>query len=252
MENSIHKKNLLIFFGEYRTFEYIIPQLNRLNEVDIIFSTWDYTEIISINPLNNTLKTINEIYNTKSYINENNIKKFLPNCVPIIHKINDSPYNEKGNLYKMHFHWIEAMNIIKDSFNYDKVILHRCDMVSNWDTLLDKNFKTDTLYIDEGEFCGDSFWVGDYIFAGNFNVMKNFINLFKNGKYITPTPIEPHYYLGEAILKNNFKWDSLNINTSLVRYDHIKLFDKLNKANIKFLDLKKGCNDWLQYYKLIA
>lgn len=245
------KKNLLIFFGEYRTFEYIIPQLKRLNEVDVIFSTWDFTEITSRTPHNHLLKIPNEIYNIKSHIVVEDIKKILPNCNPIIHKKNSSFYNEVRNLYKMHFHWIQAIDIIQNEYDYDKLILHRSDMVSNWDTLLDRSFEKDTIYMDAGQFPSDDFWVGDYMFAGNFNIMKKFIDLFKDSKYITPNQTEPHYYLGKAILENNIKWDYLKLNTSLVRYEHIELFDKLNKSNIKFLDLNKGCNDWMYYYELI-
>ena len=35
------KKTLLIFFGELRTFEYVIPQLKNLDQVDIVLSTWN-------------------------------------------------------------------------------------------------------------------------------------------------------------------------------------------------------------------
>ena len=33
-------KTLLIFFGELRTFEHVIPHLKNLNEVDVMVSTW--------------------------------------------------------------------------------------------------------------------------------------------------------------------------------------------------------------------
>jgi hypothetical protein len=253
------KKNLLVFFGEYRTFEYIIPQLDRLNEVDIIFSTWDYTQIISRSSFNSPLNIPNEIYNIKSHITEYDIKSILSNCNPIIHKTKSSFYNEVRNLYKMHFHWIESLNAINDNSKYDKLILHRSDMVSDWHTLLDRNFEKDTIYIDTNRaqsnsenYSNDNFWVGDYSFAGNYDVMTKFINLFKNSKYITPQQTEPHYYLGKAILENNFKWNYLNLNTFLVRYNHVELFNNLNKSNIKFLNLKKGCDEWRYYYELIG
>ena len=249
------KKNLLIFFGEYRTFEYIIPQLDRLNEVDIIFSTWDYTLIRYFFKNENLVKSLN----INPLIDETNIKTILSNCTPIIHKKNSVIYNEMSDLNKMHFHWLEAINAINDNSKYDKLVLHRCDMVSNWDTLLDRNFEKDTIYIDGGyprsnseNNSNDNFWIGDYIIAGNFDVMKKFINLFKDNTYITRQQTEPHFYLGKAILENNFKWNYLNLNTFLVRYDHIELFDKLNKSDVKFLNLKKGCDDWKSYYELIG
>ena len=39
------KKNLLIFFGEYRTFDYVIPHLKKLDSVDIILTTWSESKI---------------------------------------------------------------------------------------------------------------------------------------------------------------------------------------------------------------
>jgi hypothetical protein len=56
-----------------------------------------------------------------------------------------------SDLNKMHFHWLEAINAINDNSKYDKLVLHRCDMVSNWDTLLDRNFEKDTIDADMGE-----------------------------------------------------------------------------------------------------
>ena len=40
MNTDNNKKTLLIFFGELRTFEYVIPHLKNLDKVDIMLSTW--------------------------------------------------------------------------------------------------------------------------------------------------------------------------------------------------------------------
>lgn len=226
-------KNLLIFFGEYRTFDYIIPQLKSLNEVDILVSTWNQNRVWSNNNM-----TIFEI-------NENSIKKNFPNAKIVISEYSDD-YTLKNNIWKMFFHWKEAINSITNSNEYDKVIVSRCDAISEWHLLLDREFLNDTLYIQSSNHLEDSdkLWVGDYIFAGNFNIIKKFINFFDKDDYD-----EPHFPIGDVILKNKLNWSPIEIQSYLIRPEHIDFIQNLTNNNQFLIDMEpKILHDFYEIY----
>ena len=78
MELDGNKKTLLIFFGELRTFEHIIPHLKKLNTVDVMVSTWMESNYVDTTFQVDETK-IRSIYNDVKYINiidSNKIENF--------------------------------------------------------------------------------------------------------------------------------------------------------------------------------
>lgn len=185
------KKTLLILFGELRTFEHAIPFLKRLNDVDIVLSTWSESKR----------------HNSTFLINDLMITNILPNIKQIhITKAGDiTNYVNRGNSWKMYWHWKHAINNLQNPSDYENVIVHRCDLISNWHTILDLDIEDDTIYVHRGNNFHfkekpDAFWINDYYFFGKFNIIEKFINLFNKDSYYTP-----HLPIWEVITEHNIK-----------------------------------------------
>jgi len=200
------KKTLLIFFGELRTFEYVIPHLKKLDKVDVMLSTWMESKR----------------YDDKFEIDENKIHEIYPNikyCNIVDFKQIDD-FKSKNNSWKVQHHWKTSINSIKNYDEYDTVILHRCDLISNWHTILDMDTKDDTIYLHYVEYHPSQkidaypadFWVNDYYFFGKPTLVKKFINLM-NSKFNK----SPHYDMWEVIDKNNINIENVVLKAALVR-----------------------------------
>jgi hypothetical protein len=209
-EIKSNKKNLLIFFGELRTFEYIIPKLKKLNEVDVMVSTWMESKR----------------HNDKFQIDENTIRNIYPDVkyCNIIDFNQITDFDLKNNSWKIYYHWKTAINSLNNFEEYDNVILHRCDLFSNWDSILDLDIEDDTIYLQaedylEPHFKDNSsvFWVNDYYFFGKFNIIKKFINLF-NKEIKTSS----HFDMWEVISENNIKYKNFTLKGCLIRDDNIE------------------------------
>lgn len=223
------KKTLLVFFGELRTFEYIIPQLKKLNNVDIILSTW----------------STSKRYNSTFLVNDSLITKVLPGIKQyhIIDPDSILNFNLKWNSWKMYWHWKNAINNIENPDEYETVILHRCDMISNWETILDLDIKKDTLYCHHGSLTNpyfkkdlynlktDSFWVNDYYFFGKFDIMKRFVNSLNKENYPTP-----HVGISESIIENNIKFKQFILNGCLIKDSDIEKLKQINSTNQVFTE----------------
>ena len=87
MEN----KHLIIFFGQYRNFNHIVPQLN-LNGFDVIASTWDMAF---------SGDKIGVTNNWRIPITEDDILRYIPNAV-IPLDIDIKLQNEQQNYFWSH------------------------------------------------------------------------------------------------------------------------------------------------------
>ena len=208
MINNV-KKNLLIFFGELRTFEYIIPQLKKLDEVDIIVSTWMESKR----------------NDGKIQVDENKIHQIYPDIkhCNIINFNQIEDFHLKNHPWKLYHHWQLVINNLNVD-EYDNVIFHRCDLFSNWDIILDLDIEDDTIYFHSEEYLNNPhkdnpfvFWINDYYFFGKFNIIKKFINLFnkeKNGD-------SSHFDMWEVITENSIKYKNFILRGGLIRDDKI-------------------------------
>jgi hypothetical protein len=232
-------RNLLIFFGEYRNFDVIIPQLKNLDKFDIVFSTWNFTKEFSY------VDKCPEKYFQKD-ISEEDILKYIPSAKVIISKREDKYFNNTTNMI---YHWKKAISEI-DSNKYNRVFLHRCDMISTFDIMLDENFEDDTIYLQSEGVDTNGLFINDYLFAGNFSIMKHFINsLDLDESYVN------HYSIGEVITKMNFSYKDIRtlsnvVKYELARYDHRIIIEQLNNRNIFFFDLNKTDEEYINYRKV--
>lgn len=217
-------KTLLIFFGELRTLEYVIPHLKKLDEVDIVISTWSESKR----------------FDSKFEVDESLLLKILPNLKQyhIIKPTQISDIDLKWNTWKMIWHWKNAINNIKNLEEYDNVIVHRTDFISNWETILDLEVENDTIYFHHGDESYDSknpnaFWINDYYFFGKFDIVKRFINLLDDTNYPAP-----HLPLWDVVTKNKLSIKKFILNGFLVRDSDIENVNKqtLDK-NIRLLRL---------------
>jgi hypothetical protein len=210
------KKTLLILFGELRTFEYVIPILKKLNDVDIILSTWL------------TSSRFNSLY----HVDEQMIKSVLPN-VKQIHITDHTKIpniENRGNSWKMFWHWQYSINNLNES-DYDLVIVHRCDFISNWHTILDLNIEDDTIYFHHGikphfKENPNAFWINDYYFFGKFDIIKTFINSFTKDTYYIP-----HLPIWEVITENRIKIKNHILHGFLLRDNDIEYAIEFLKSN---------------------
>ena len=222
------KPNLLILFGEYRTFETCIPHLTFLNEFDIIFSTWDFSSHQSFDKHNNSLVTI------KKYITEWDITKHIPHCVPII---SDKELSHNDSISNIVYHWKKAISSLTNQ-SYDKIILHRSDMISTFHTLLDIEFENDILYSEPGQFIdGKSNWYNDYIFAGKSDIIIKFINSFESIEYK-----DSHKSIANIINSNNIKTENIkkihpHYESYLIKANYCNLLDEMNNHGVKYFEI---------------
>ena len=225
-----NKKTLLIFFGEFRTFEYVIPLLKKLDEVDIMISTWSESKWFD-----NTIQ-----------IDKNKVFEIIPNlkyCNIIdIKKVHE--YNLQNNALKMQYHWKTSINSIENSDEYDNVILHRTDLLSNWHTILDLDIEDDNLYLQYGDYLApywvgpnipDIFWVNDYYFFGKFDIVKKFVNLFTKKQFSNS-----HQDMWEVVKLNNFKIKKYILNGVLIRDSDIQNNEYKKNNSVDFLALLTG------------
>jgi hypothetical protein len=223
------KKTLLIFFGEYRTFSIIPQQLYHLDKVDVIFSTWKNAY------LNNKRLPQSKI---------DLITKLVPHAKVLMHE--DVYDNTVSHNFRMWYHWISALNSVENEDEYDKVLLHRCDLISNWHIILNQKWKDDTLYTGTaGEIELNKFWINDYYLGGNFKFLKKFVNLFE-GMDEKPS----HFPIGNVILKNDISYTELNIGTLLVRPFAEDFFYSLNENNILFFEQPSNSKVHRKYIEL--
>ena len=229
------KKDLLIFFGEYRTFDVILPQLQELDKVDVIVSTWSD---------NVSKEQIDLIY------------KYIPHAIVLTTDSSelDSTLDSTSRMY---YHWKHAINYV-DETKYQKIILHRTDTISDWNKVLNSEFyekkygsnlnpfelKENTLYIND-DGCEhsdgvevksgviDHHWVDDHFIFGNSDIMKSFINYIETDKNY-----KTHFHLGNIILKNKIStinWYDI-ITVILIRNNSREKIENLNKNNIKLIN----------------
>lgn len=203
-------RTLLGLFGQYRTFEEVIPQLKGLDKVDIVISTWDESFH------SNEGVVFREI-------SEEDIKKIIPSIKKcLIHSHISKEYWEdihptqqhpkQSNTMKMYFHWKQIMSI-EDIHTYDLVILHRTDMLSDWETALEGKFEDGTIYTDMG-MDGDRLWIQDRFIIGTPNTLKKLVDGIDLND---DTLIEPHYPLGDVIIKNGLKYSGFSIDNKIIR-----------------------------------
>lgn len=221
------KKNLLIFFGELRTFEYVIPHLQKLDEVDIIISTWMESNR----------------YDVKIQIDETKLRELYPaikHC-NIIDFTQIENFHLKNNAWKMQYHWKDVINKLKNSDEYDNVILHRCDLISNWHTILDLDIEDDVIYIHSENYLEPHFpnnpsvfWVNDYYFFGKFNIVKKFVNLF-NKENTTSS----HFDMWEVISQNNIKFKNYILRGALIRDTNIESI-QTQKIDVNHMGILMG------------
>ena len=232
-------KDLLIFFGEYRNFDVIVPQLKNLDKFDIVFSTWNFTKEFSY------VDKRPEKYR-ESDISEDDILKHIPSAKVIISKREDKYFNNTTNMI---YHWKTAISEIDDD-KYRRVFLHRCDMISTFDNLLDEDFEQDTIYLQFEGIDTNGLFINDYLFAGKFNIMKRFIDSFDlDESYVN------HYSIGEIITKMNFPYKDIRtldsvIKYELARYEHRVILEQLNNNNVFFFDLNEAHEIYINYMKI--
>ena len=186
------KKVLLAFFGELREFEQVIPYLKDLDKVDIIVSTW------------NTSSKGTEV-------NEELIKRLIPN-VKQIHITDSSiiPLSQithQTNTNRLFYHWKTIINNLENRNDYDNIIFHRCDLISNWNTILDEVIEEDTIYLHTTDDLyatskkhPTAHWCNDYYFYGDVAIVNKFINSFDYGSS------DSHHAIFQVLHDNNIKY----------------------------------------------
>ena len=185
-------KIALCFAGQYRTFGEEIVQktlkyylLDRY-DCDCYFSTWD-NKGYSINGGNNKK-------HSNDYINENNIKKYIPNCQIEIENykswLETIPHNYKDfitygglhsgcvpQLYKKY----KVVNMIPKDKSYDFVIVTRPDNFIFGDFFLENIFNTPNTVWNCNPERKWSFYpnrIYDVMFMGKLSVIKSMVNSY--------------------------------------------------------------------------
>ncbi len=205
-------KVLLAFFGELRTFEYVLPRLKNLDtpRVDIVVSTWSTSSRGT----------------SKFEVTEKLIKKLLPK-VKQIHITDSTPGNiipkiinkHQRNTYKLFYHWKKIINNLENPNDYDNVIFHRCDLISNWNVILDgPELDANTIYLHTTKDLyaptkkhPTAHWCNDYYFYGDVTIVNKFVNSFKEDS------MDSHHAIFQVLYDNNIKYKTHILRGTLYR-----------------------------------
>lgn len=198
----------ILVCGEYREFETAHRSWDFLTKTDndVFFSTWN--------------KSVQENKGLEIYIEEDiteeKIKSFLPNALI---SIVDNTIGEslKNNTYRMHYHWKNALSMLKESNNtYTHVLIIRPDIFYqnhreeyvNYDQQIQPN----VLYGGERiTLVGNNvFGVDDTFFLGTFKTISEFIDDL-------PIETEMHHGLAQYIINKGWYVNQLQMGTSIVR-----------------------------------
>lgn len=227
MKIDSNKKTLLIFFGELRTFEHAIPHLKKLDEVDVMVSTWMESNYGDLHFNVNETK-IRSIYSDVKYFN-----------IIDSNKIED--FNLKSNSWKLFHHWKTSINNLENLEEYDTVMFHRCDLISNWHSILELDIDDGVLYLHKDFYPeiykpsdSDSYWINDYYFFGKPNMIKQFVNLINSEDMATS-----HFDMWETISKNNIKINNFILKAFLIRNENVQ-FIQNKLINIEELPYLTG------------
>jgi len=230
------KKGLLILFGEWRNFDSLSYQLeNEVKDFDVIISTWNYTygDIITSQNAKKTIELTKEhILETFPYVKD-----------ILIHNVKLQKKLYPINLPWMVFHWKKTLDYIQD--DYEIVVLHRFEVLSNLSKLFLNPIDKHTLYYDDGAESKDGCkWIQDWILVGSPYTIKSWIDRLPvceriisslpDGFEIKQRP-DPHYILGYYI----GLWD--NVHKSLSEH-----FDKFFYVLVKEQIIPKS---WLESLK---
>lgn len=216
------KKDLLVFFGQYRTFDIVLPYLKNLDKVDVIVSTWS-------NEL--TKEKIDLIY------------KYIPHVNLLINNFDELEPRFKKDHGPMYFHWKNIINYL-DETKYEKVLLHRTDIISNWNNILDIKLEEKTLYLNNSnnqpkiskdivpkKGVIDRYWIDDQLIIGDVNIIKKLIETI-----IDSNNFEPHFPIGNVIINEKIlvkSWnDFIKISSKILRSDENKEIDKMHEIKI--------------------
>lgn len=211
------KKDLLVFFGQYRTFDITLPYFKNLDKVDVIVSTWS-------NEL--TKEKIDLIY------------KYIPHAIVLTNDFDKLEPRFKKAHGPMYFHWKNVIDYL-DETKYEKVLLHRTDIISNWNNILDIKLDEKTLYLNNIDFQPtlskeivpkkgviDRYWIDDQLIIGNVNIIKKLIETI-----IDNNNFEPHFPIGNVIINEKILVKSWN--------DFISISPKIWESDIN-VDLRKA------------
>lgn len=210
MTESTIKKTLLIFFGELRTFEHIVPHLKKLNEVDVMISTWNESNHngYKFQVDENLIRSIYKDIKYCNIIDFNQIENF----------------KLKPNSWKLFYHWKTFINNLENSQQYDKIIFHRTDLLSNWHSILDINVENDVMYLHTDNYPDNypiknknSFWINDYYFFGKFEIVKKFINSLTDVADDENYFETSHFIIWKSIHENNIKIKNFILRGCLIK-----------------------------------
>ena len=124
------KKDLLVFFGQYRTFDITLPYFKNLDKVDVIVSTWS-------NEL--TKEKIDLIY------------KYIPHAIVLTNDFDKLEPRFKKDHGPMYFHWKNVIDYL-DETKYEKVLFMDADtiVVKCIDHIFDYNAHVSCFIVENG------------------------------------------------------------------------------------------------------
>lgn len=231
-------KHLIIFFGQYRNFDSIAPQLN-LDEFDVIASTWN---------MKYSGERGGAAGNWRGPITEDDILKFIPHAKV---KVWDYEFSEMmfkfRNTANMLFHFKAALDMMDITKLYQSITLHRFDLFSNIHKIHSMELG-DGLYCDttgevEMNLHQNQLRIQDWLFFGKQHTIQKYIREFE---YSDIQDSEAHYVQGNHLIKN--KIERVPISGTGINYTLCKdfdglgcstYFDKLNSIGLKYFDLKE-------------
>lgn len=240
-------KHLIIFFGQYRNFNHIVPQL-KLDGFDVITSTWDMKFSGDMGGASS---------NWREPITEEDILKFIPHAKVKIwnHEISEEMFRFR-NTANMLFHLKASITEMDSSKEYESISLHRFDLFSNIHLIQSMELKEDVLYCDMIPSYDitnpNTHGIQDWLFFGKPNVIKKYIETFEYSQIVDS---EAHLVQGRHLIQNIIQRES--IQGTGIEYTLLKDFngngyssflESFNSMGVKYFDLNSD-SELIQLFK---
>lgn len=159
--------------------------LYRMFNQNFIDTFISYTEGMSDKKVANTFFNLYKYFETPELTTEEEIGKFY--SAKKCKVMNDDAFQDKTNMYKMHYMIEECWNLIDNPDEYDLIIRFRPDkelkfFENNWNSILEISKQNKVIVNGDGPFisAGIGLAIGDQFAVGTPKVMKEYSKTFSS------------------------------------------------------------------------
>lgn len=210
-------KAAVLVYGMCTAFDLAVKSWKFLNDIncDVYFSTWNHQKKYS--------QKLN--YLSEFYVNEEMIKKNIPNIKLLIN--DEKNYNFNTTIEKIIFHWKNCLSMMDESkVHYDIMILTRPENYINYEFNSKEFFnkvEKDRVYgLENIQIVGlKKYFVQDIFFTGEYKIMYDLLSTMSTDISDLHTKLAEH-----IVYKNLYVEPIKNLGVMTLRPNCVELINK--------------------------